>query len=126
MTGATFHSAMAHAEEAKLTSKAKVPAALAGAAGLGLAAGTVGGVRLASRRKVLRWPLGRHPSLGDRFADAARGALGAGLEGGRVLQRLSAIESELHELRVSARPAQRRSPIEVLLGGLTRRPGEPR
>lgn len=45
------------------------------------------------------------------------------LVNGRVLQRLTAIECELHEIRASARIAQRRSPVEVLLGAPTRRPG---
>jgi hypothetical protein len=103
-----------------------VPAALAGAAALGLAAGTVGGIRLAPRGKVLGVRVRRRASVGERWTGAARGVLGTTVEGGRVLQRLTAIESELHELRASARPAQRRSPIEVVLGALTRRPGEPR
>ncbi|MBV9424665.1 MAG: hypothetical protein JOZ98_17270 [Solirubrobacterales bacterium] len=104
----------------------KLPPGALGMGALGLAAGAAGGVRLASRGKLLGIRLRRHRSLGARFADGAREALGAGVEGGRVLRRLSAIECELHELRMAARPAQRRSPVEVVLGALTRRPGEPR
>lgn len=114
------------APPAKVASKVKVPARAVGIGALGLAVGAAGGVRLGSRGKLLGIRLRRHPSLGARFADGVRGAFGAGVEGGRVLRRLSAIERELHELRMSARPAQRRSPVEVVLGALTRRPGEPR
>jgi hypothetical protein len=124
--GGRARAAARQASNAKLPDKAKVPAAVAGAAALALAAGVAGGVTLAPRGKLLGVRLGRRPSLGARVASAARGATGRGVEVGRVLQRLSAIESELHELRMSARPAQRRSPVEVVLGGLTRRPGEPR
>ena len=108
-----------------LPSKTLIPAAVAGA-GVGLAAGAAAGIRLAPRGKLLGVRLSRRPSLGDRCTNAARGALGTAVEGGRVVQRLTAIENELHEIRVSARPAQRRAPLEVVIGALTRRPGEPR
>jgi hypothetical protein len=49
--------------------------------------------------------------------------MGSGIEAGRVVQRLSGIESELHELRVNAAAARRKSPIEVVLESLARRPG---
>jgi hypothetical protein len=107
-----------------LPSKTLIPAAVAGAA-VGLAAGTAAGIRLAPRGKLLGIQL-RRRSLRDRCTDAARGALRTAATGGRVVQRLTAIEHELHELRASARPAQRRSPIEVLISALTRPPGEPR
>ena len=114
-----------HQRKPNLSSKTLIPAAVAGAA-VGLAAGTAAGTRLAPRGELLGVRLRRRPSLGDRCTDAACGALGTAVKGGRVVQRLTAIENELYELRASARPAQRRSPIEVLISALTRPPGEPR
>jgi hypothetical protein len=100
--------------------------AVVGAAAFGLAAGTVGGARLASRRQLAGIRLGKRQRLRERATRLARGTVVSGLEAGRVVQRLSGIESELHELRVNAAAARSKSPIEVLLASLTRRPGEPK
>lgn len=105
------------------TSKARVPVAVAGAAVFGLAVGTVGGARLASGRRLKGTRLLKRRPLRERATRLARGAMGSGIEAGRVVQRMSGIESELHELRVNAAEARRKSPIEVVLESLTRRPG---
>ena len=106
--------------------QAKVPAAIAGATALGFAAGTFGGVRLASDRSLAGIRLVRRRPVHKRAIRLVRAAVGPGLEAGRIAQRLSGIESELNQLRVNVTPDQRRSPIEVVLGALAHRPGEPR
>lgn len=113
-----------NAGRSSLPTKARVPAAVTGAPARGLAAGNRRRKSVVAVGKLLGIRLSRHRPLGDHCTKAARGAFGTAIEGGRVLQRLTAIECELHEIRASARIAQRRSPVEFLLDPLTRGPGE--
>jgi hypothetical protein len=84
--------------------------ALAGGIAAAFAGGTAAGVALGLRRR---------PSAGRRALDGARKA-------GEAVHRLAEIQSEVHAMREQVEHNSRRSPIEVVLSGLTHRPGEPR
>jgi hypothetical protein len=110
----------------------RTPAAAraAGLAAAGLAGGLALGARLAPRkralgifpaprRRVLGVPIGRRaPSnvAAKAFADGARRLAEA-------TGRMSASADDLHEVREQLELANKRSPVEVLLDGLTHRRG---
>jgi hypothetical protein len=108
--------------------RARGPMLAAGAAAAGLAGGLVAGSRLGSkrrrpligrRRRLLGIPLGPKPGVlrtmellrdGARHLDSATG-------------RLSDTTDDVHSIREQLDKANRQSPIEVLLDGLTHRRG---
>jgi hypothetical protein len=92
--------------------KAKGPVAAAGAAAVGLAAGTVLGAKLRANRRshVLGVPLPR----GSELKSGAKHAARAG-------QWLADMQSDIRAVRTQAENSRRQSPIEVLLSGLTSR-----
>ena len=99
-------------------SKAKVPLVAGGAALAGLAGGVALGARGLRRRKVLGVPVPRRSVLKastKNLADAAR-------EAGKVGQQMGELTTEVSKTR-EAMDDKHRSPIEVVLQGLTRRMG---
>jgi hypothetical protein len=92
--------------------KAKGPVAAAGAAAVGLAAGTVLGAKLRANRRshVLGVPLPR----GSELKSGAKHAARAG-------QWIAEMQADIRAVRAQAEHSQRQSPIEVLLSGLTSR-----
>jgi hypothetical protein len=92
--------------------KAKGPAAAAGAAAVGLAAGTVLGSKLQANRRshVLGIPLPR----GSELKSGAKHAARAG-------QWIAEMQADIRAVRAQAEDSRRQSPIEVLLSGLTSR-----
>jgi hypothetical protein len=92
---------------AKLVSKAKLPLLAGGAAAAGLASGVAIGAKRAQRRS--------HLSLSSR--DLAKAARQVGVFGTQVGQ----VASELQRAREAANDGQHRSPIEIVLEGLTAR-----
>ncbi len=107
--------------------RARGPMLAAGAAAAGLAGGLAAGSRLGSkrrpligrRRRVLGIPLGPKPGVlramellrdGARHLDSAT-------------SRLSDTTDDVHSIREQLDKANRQSPIEVLLDGLTHRRG---
>jgi hypothetical protein len=93
--------------------KAGVPALAAGATLAGVAAGFALGARKGSRLGGLR-PLAHRGRARDVLR-AARGVETAACQAGELAK-------ELRLLRRASLEAQKRSPIEVVLQGLTRRP----
>jgi hypothetical protein len=97
------------------------PLLTAGAAALGLAGGVAlgarlnGSRRLGRRRAVLGVPLGRKSAL-ETLGEAAR-------EIGQATRRLSDSTDEVRQVREQLEQLNRRSPVEVLLDGLTHRRG---
>ena len=110
-----------------VVSKAPDAARAAGFAAAGLAGGLVLGARLAPRRgalafhrrKVLGMPVGRKPATLAAAHALVGGVRRAAAAGGRV----SATADDLHEVREQLEQLNRRSPVEVLLDGLTHRRG---
>ena len=109
--------------------RAPGPVRAAGFAAAGLAGGLALGARIAprrnrlgflthSRRRVLGLPLGRAPVsvAAARALVGARRLAGAG-------KRVSRTADDIHEIREHLEQANRQSPIEVLLNGLTHRRG---
>ena len=99
-------------------SKAKVPLVAGGAVLAGLAGGVALGARGLKRRKVLGVPLPKRSVLKastKNLADAARDA-------GKFGQQMGELTSEVQKTR-QAMDDSHRSPIEVVLQGLTRRAG---
>jgi len=96
------------------------PARAAGAAAAGLAGGVLLGAHAGSRRTVLGLPVGRR----RRGLAATARALG---EGARLLGTTAAHASdtadEVRRLREQLAALNRRSPIEIVLDGLTHRRG---
>jgi hypothetical protein len=100
--------------------RAKGPALTAGATVAGLAGGLALGARLGSkRRKVLGLPIGSRNGL-VRTAEAL----------GQAAQRLSeatnqvsATSNDVRQIREELDKANRRSPLEIVLDGLTHRRG---
>ncbi|HEY1275977.1 MAG TPA: hypothetical protein VGF25_13760 [Thermoleophilaceae bacterium] len=110
--------------------KAKGPALTAGAAAAGLAGGLVLGARAASRRRGLRAlvtprprilgvPIGRKSSA-VRAAEAL-GQIARGV--GSATSEVSTAGNEMRQIREQLDKANRQSPIEVVLDGLTHRRG---
>lgn len=95
--------------------KAKMPLIASGAAVAGAAGGMALGVRRARKSKLLRRPLVKVDSH-----DVARAAKSVG----RFGMEMGELASELRRNREEADGAKRRSPIEIVLDGLTHRPGQ--
>jgi hypothetical protein len=98
-----------------IASKAKGPAIAAGAA----AAGVAGGMLIAQRRSK--------PSLlargGSTMESASKGLLRASENVGKASERVGHLSEEVRRVREGIEAGgKRRSPIEVVLDGLTRRP----
>jgi len=99
-------------EVAKAAKKAKTPLIASGAAVAGAAGGMALGVRKARKSKLLRRPLVKVDS--HDVAKAAKSVGRLGVEVGELA-------SELRRSRELTNGARRRSPIEVVLQGLTHR-----
>jgi hypothetical protein len=101
------------------------PVRAAGFAAAGLAGGLALGSRVAgrrrflSRRTVLGIPIGREPAA----VAAARALAGSTLRLADAGRHVSRTADDIHELRHHLEQANRQSPIEVLLNGLTHRRG---
>jgi hypothetical protein len=102
--------------------RAKVPAVTAGAAAAGLAGGLVVGTRLASsrsRHRVLGLPIGRRSGAAVAamaVADGARRVVSLANDASKTVDEVRQAREQLENLN-------RRSPIEVVLDGLTHRRG---
>ena len=117
-------SALEKADPGGALTKAKdagAPLLTAGAAALGLAGGVAlgarlnGSRRLGRRRAVLGVPLGRKSAL-ETLGEAARQLASAA-------NSVSSSANEVREVREQLERLNRRSPVEVLLDGLTHRRG---
>ena len=96
----------------RAASKAKGPLLAGGAAAAGAAAGLAVGANRGRKRKVRRRPV-----MKIRSKDLAKATRDVGRFGVDVGQ----LASELRRTREQANSAKRRSPVEVLLDGLTHR-----
>jgi hypothetical protein len=132
--GTPASSAVAKAKEAgdavaTAGRRAKGPMLTAGAAAAGLAGGLALGSRnwkrrglgalLAPRRKVLGVPFGRKNGVvrtAEGLGQVARGLRSA-------TKQVSATTDDVHEIREQLDKANRQSPLEVVLDGLTHRRG---
>jgi hypothetical protein len=102
----------------KVASNAKTPLLASGAALAGLAGGVAIGARGTRQRKVLGMPVPRRSVLKSSTKDLATAARQAGKLG----QQVSELTSEVRHTREAIDSgAKRRSPIEVVLEGLTAR-----
>jgi hypothetical protein len=105
---------------ATVARKAKGPAITAGATAAGLAGGLALGARMGSkRRKILGIPVGRKSGL-TRTAEAL-GHLAREL--GSASNQAAATTEDVRQIREQLDKANRRSPLEVVLDGLTHRRG---
>jgi len=104
----------------KVAGRAKGPMVAAGATAAGLAGGLALGARLGGkRRKVLGLPIGRKRGLvqaAEAFAEVAR-------QLGSARRQAAKVGDDVHEIRDQLDKANRQSPVEVLLDGLTHRRG---
>jgi hypothetical protein len=99
---------------------AKGPAIAAGATVAGLAGGLALGSRMGSkRRKVLGVPLGRKRPMVRAAEALGRVVLKLGSAAGQA----AATTDDVRQIREQLDKANRQSPIEVLLDGLTHRRG---
>jgi hypothetical protein len=98
----------------RAATKAKTPLLAGGAAVAGAAGGLALGVRAGRKSKTMR-----RPKVKIRSQDLARAARDVGQFGMDVGQ----LTTELRRNREAASGAKRRSPIEVVLDGLTHRSG---
>jgi hypothetical protein len=108
--------------------RARGPMLAAGAAAAGLAGGLAAGSRLGSkrrrpligrRRRVLGMPLGPKPGVlrtVELLRDGAKHL-------GSATNQLSDASDDIHEIREQLDKVNRRSPLEVVLDGLTHRRG---
>ena len=104
----------------KVAEKAKRPMITAGATAAGLAGGLALGTRLGSkRRKVLGLPVGRKSG----FAQAAEAFGQVARELSSARRQATAVTDDVKEIREQLDKANRQSPLEVLLDGLTHRRG---
>lgn len=132
--GSAAHSAVERAKEAgssvtTAARKAKGPMLAAGATAAGLAGGLALGSRmtskraglgaLRSRRTVLGVPVGRRSGL-SKTAQAL-GKVASEMSSAR--NQASVATDDIHQIREHLERESRRSPIEVVLDGLTHRPG---
>lgn len=133
--GSAAHSAVERAKDAgssvtTAARKAKGPMLAAGATAAGLAGGlALGsrmtskraglGARLRSRRTVLGVPVGRRSGL-IKTAQAL-GKVASEMSSAR--NQASVATDDIHQIREHLERESRRSPIEVVLDGLTHRPG---
>lgn len=135
VNGSAASTAVARAKEAggsvtTAARRAKGPMLAAGATAAGLAGGLALGSKMSSkrsglgallspRRTVLGVPVGRKSGL-IKTAEA----LGkAAHEVGSARKQVSATTDDVHEIREQLEQGNRRSPVEVLLDGLTHRRG---
>jgi hypothetical protein len=98
----------------RVAQKAKTPLLAGGAAVAGAAGGLALGTRQARKSKLLR-----RPKMKIRSKDLAKAARNAGQLGMEV----SEIATELRRNREQTNGSSRRSPVEVVLDGLTHRGG---
>ncbi len=108
---------VAKAKEA--AQRSKLPAVVAGSLAAGLAGGIVVGQRALPKRKVLGIPLPRRSRatvLSKQLGKAAG-------EIGRATGQVGELTSEVRGLRQEVENGKGKSPVEVLLSGLTRRRG---
>jgi hypothetical protein len=98
-------------------SRAKVPLLAGGAALAGAAGGMAFGARQARRHRSGTTAVSRRPQVKLKSSDLARAAK----EVGRFGAQMGHLASELQQTRESANGARRRSPVEVVLEGLTAR-----
>jgi hypothetical protein len=108
----------------KVASKAKVPLVAGGA----VVAGAAGGMALASSRKARKSGIGaaltRKPKVKIKSKDlkkAAQSVGSAAKEVGNFSAQVGVLANELQEARESGNGKKHRSPIEVVLQGLTAR-----
>jgi hypothetical protein len=101
--------------------KAKGPAMVAGAALVGLAGGAALGTQRKSRRKLLGVPLPKRGSLESSTKNLAGAAKDVGSFGGQLAELVTEVRRAREQLDRS-NSNRRRSPIEVVLDGLTARP----
>ncbi|HEX5374674.1 MAG TPA: hypothetical protein VFW48_00795 [Solirubrobacterales bacterium] len=100
-------------------SKAKVPLMAGGAALAGAAGGLVLGARQARRNGPAARALSRRPQVKVRSQDLARAAKEVGSFGAQM----GRLATELQQTREAVGNGKHRSPVEVVLEGLTRRSG---
>jgi hypothetical protein len=123
--GSAASTAAAKAKEAggsvaSAAKSAKGPALAAGATVAGLTGGLLLGTRMSSsRRKVLGLPIGRKRPL----VRAAEGLGKVAKELGSASGKAAATTQEVRGVREELEQLNRRSPVEVLLDGLTHRRG---
>jgi hypothetical protein len=104
----------------KAARKAKGPAIAAGATAAGLAGGLALGARMGSkRRRILGIPIGRKSGLAQ--AAEAFGQVARELSSAR--NQAAGVTDDVREIREQLDKANRQSPLEVLLDGLTHRRG---
>jgi uncharacterized protein HemX len=102
---------------AETASKAKVPLLAGGAALAGAAGGLAFGTRQAHRHKRRGIAVPRRPQLKVDSHDLAKAAKEVGAFGAQM----GHLASELQRTREEANGGKRRSPVEVVLEGLTAR-----
>jgi hypothetical protein len=103
----------------QIAARAKVPLVAAGAATAGAAAGLAWGARHASSRSPLRAVMPRRPKVKITSRDMARAAKEIGSFGSQVGH--LAAELEAARENGAANGSRHRSPVEVVLEGLTSR-----
>ncbi len=101
-------------------SKAKVPLMAGGAALAGAAGGLVLGARQARRNGPAARALSRRPQVKVRSQDLAKAAKEVGSFGAQM----GRLATELQQTREAAGNGKHRSPVEVVLEGLTARRSE--
>jgi hypothetical protein len=94
---------------------------VAGAALVGLAGGAALGTQRKSRRKLLGVPLPKRGSLESSTKNLAGAAKDVGSFGGQLAELVTEVRRAREQLDRS-NSNRRRSPIEVVLDGLTARP----
>ncbi len=97
--------------------KAKIPLVAGGAALAGAAGGMVLGARQARRHKGIGKVIPARPQVKVRSGDLAKAAKGVGSFGAQ----LGHLANELQQARESTNGGTHRSPLEVVLEGLTAR-----
>ena len=128
--GASSAVAKAGGTASSAARSAKTPVLTAGAAAAGLAGGFVLGARLnpgrrglsglaRPRRRVLGVPLGRKTGLQSTLEILGK----AGKELGSATKQVSSTTDDIRQVREELEQSNRRSPVEVLLDGLTHRRG---
>jgi hypothetical protein len=101
--------------------RASGPAVAAGAAAAGLAGGLALGARASSRRrKVLGLPIGRKR---QGLAGTVQLLAGGARQLGSAASRATETADDIHQIREQLAASNRRSPIEIVLDGLTHRRG---
>jgi hypothetical protein len=97
--------------------KAKMPLVASGAVLAGVAGGLVLGTRHARRHKGIGMAIPRRPQMKVKSADVAKAAKEVGSFGAQ----LGHLANELQQARESTNGGTHRSPLEVVLEGLTAR-----